>query len=102
MNNVQFISYNGKYPNIEQGELTIRIDGKEYRFGHDYTRFNKKTKTFINEFYEPNFDEFWLLSKEKNEWILNTEKQYPKYISNFISKIFELFKQHVILKEDNR
>lgn len=37
--NVQFVSYTGKYPNLCAGILTLVICGKEYVFGHDYTKF---------------------------------------------------------------
>lgn len=37
--NVQFVSYTGKYPNLCGGILTLIICGKEYVFGHDYSKF---------------------------------------------------------------
>ena len=33
---VEFVSYTGTYPNLCSGVLTLRIDGEEVRFGHDY------------------------------------------------------------------
>ena len=32
---IKFISYTGKYPNLCSGVLTVEINGKEYKFGHD-------------------------------------------------------------------
>ena len=37
--NVQFVSYTGKYPNLCGGILTLIVCGKEYVFGHDYSKF---------------------------------------------------------------
>ena len=32
---IEFVSYTGKYPNLCSGVLTVRIDGKEVKFGYD-------------------------------------------------------------------
>lgn len=37
--NVKFVSYTGTYPNLCGGILTLIICGKEYVFGHDYSKF---------------------------------------------------------------
>lgn len=49
---VEFVSYTGKYPNLCSGVLTLRIDGEEVRFGHDY---------YVLESWKTdgNYDEFW-------------------------------------------
>lgn len=31
---VEFVSYDGKYPCLCMGTLTIKVDGKAYRFNH--------------------------------------------------------------------
>lgn len=49
---VEFVSYTGKYPNLCSGVLTLRIDGEEVRFGHDYYVF-ESWKT------DGNYEEFW-------------------------------------------
>lgn len=33
---VEFVSYTGRYPNLCSGLLTLRIDGKEVKFGNKY------------------------------------------------------------------
>lgn len=60
---VKFISYTGEYPDLCRGILTLEIDGKEYRFGHNYSNchYNKNTEQwyFTDEVTNPNFDKFW-------------------------------------------
>jgi hypothetical protein len=31
--NIEFVSYNGAYPNLCRGKLVVKIDGKEVSFG---------------------------------------------------------------------
>ena len=50
---VEFVSYTGAYPNLCRGVLTLRIDNKEVRFGHDYSIF-ESWKT------DGNYDAFWV------------------------------------------
>lgn len=61
---VKFISYTGKYPNLCNGVLTLEIDEKVYKFGHNYMNhhYDEKTKTWIytdEDPNNPNFDSFW-------------------------------------------
>ena len=34
--NIEFVSYTGAYPNLCSGILTMKVNGKEYEFGHDW------------------------------------------------------------------
>ena len=61
---VKFISYDGDYPNLCSGVLTLEIDGKEYKFGHHYLKHHYDEITgksiFEDESPEnPNFNAFW-------------------------------------------
>lgn len=61
---VKFISYDGKYPNLCSGVLILEIDGKEYKFGHNYDNFRRDPKTDLWTFTDedpnnPNFERFW-------------------------------------------
>ena len=42
---VKFISYTGEYPNLCSGVLTLEIDGKEYKFGHNFLTYHYDKKT---------------------------------------------------------
>ena len=41
---VKFISYTGEYPNLCSGVLTLEIDGKEYKFGHNFLTYHYDKK----------------------------------------------------------
>ena len=61
---VKFISYDGRFPNLCGGVLVLEIDGKEYKFGHNYSNFRTDPSTGLLTFLDedpnnPNFDSFW-------------------------------------------
>ena len=61
---VKFISYTGEYPNLCSGVLTLAIDGKKSKFGHDFTmyHFHKDINDWVQEDEDPqnpNFNSFW-------------------------------------------
>ena len=61
---VKFISYTGEYPNLCSGVLTLEIDGVQYKFGHDYSKYHyhDDIKDWVQEDEDPNnpnFDTFW-------------------------------------------
>ena len=49
---VKFISYDGEFPNLCSGVLTLEIDGKEYKFGHHYFGTDEDPD-------KPDFIDFW-------------------------------------------
>ena len=90
---VKFVSYTGKYPNLCSGVLTLRIDDKEVRFGHDYSVF-ESWKT------DGNYDAFWVTGGacgfcangedyiEHNEWQIfedDLPEEYRKYSKDIIN-----------------
>lgn len=54
-NHVEFIDYTGEYPNLCRGILTLKIDGNEVKFGHDYNNYNITT----GKFNDTNYGSFW-------------------------------------------
>ena len=56
---IEFLEYTGEYPNLCRGVLTVLIDGKEYKFGHNYGNYKKGV--FTDESQDnPNYPEFWI------------------------------------------
>lgn len=60
---VKFISYTGDYPNLCSGVLTLEIDGKQYKFGHDFNYYhvdeNGNWRHLDEDPNNPNFESFW-------------------------------------------
>ena len=61
---VKFISYTGEYPTLCSGVLTLEIDGKEYKFGHNFMNrhYHEDIKDWVQEDEDPknpNFGSFW-------------------------------------------
>lgn len=62
---IEFVSYTGKYPNLCRGVLTVKINGKEYKFGHNYSNHHYNETKDAFEFTDedpsnPNYESFWL------------------------------------------
>lgn len=81
-NHVKFISYDGKYPNLCSGTLTLEIDNEIVQFGN-YKLYGSfwTSGGGIN----PNYEGIY-----KREWIIDAEEipvQYRKY-ANEIDRVF--------------
>lgn len=95
---VKFISYTGHYPNLCRGILTLEIDGKEVKFGHDTKLYNFKT----GRFNDTNYDEFWhsggYIGKgyvaHQGGWEIDVEK-LPKEYKEYAVEIDEVFNANV-------
>lgn len=53
--NVQFVSYTGKFPNLCGGVLTLNINGREVKFGHESDNFDWNTCKYKDD----NYNRFW-------------------------------------------
>ena len=96
---VKFISYTGKYPNLCSGILTVEIDGKEYRFGHDYTLHNSWET-------DGNYEKFWVtggkcwFDGDWNEYIDMEAWQFedfnfPEELIPYKEELLRVFKENV-------
>jgi hypothetical protein len=83
---VEFVSYTGKYPNLCSGTLTLRIAGKEYRFGLD-----------------EKYPSFWMSggscswSKGETvteEWIIDCD-DLPKHLIKYVDLIDEVVNENI-------
>lgn len=85
---VEFVSYTGDWPNACRGVLTLKIDGKEYKFGHKM----KSYSLIEGEYKDDNYDSFWESGGHvtlknggevyTNEWIINIDcipEEFRKY-----------------------
>lgn len=84
---IKFISYDGKYPNLCNGILTLEIDGKTVTFGSNNGC---------------DYDRFWISGGccgtkyiETDEWQFDDDKYFPdKYLSHY-EEIKKLFNDNV-------
>lgn len=96
---VEFVSYTGEYPNLCRGVLTLRIDGEEVRFGHDYNIF-ESWKT------DGNYEEFWTTGGacgfctngedyiDHDEWQL-IESNLPEKYEPYSEELINVFNENV-------
>jgi hypothetical protein len=106
--NIKFISYTGKYPNLCSGVLTIEIDGKEYKFGHEHTDYDWKNNCFKND----NFDQFWVTGgciRRGKDWDMwaehapwnitgywnKSDAKHPQWVIDILPKLLEVFNENV-------
>lgn len=106
---VRFISYTGDYPNLCHGVLTLEIDGKEYKFGHDYSNYyydaNGKGIFTDEDPGNPNFESFWRsggciagdwedLHSETGEWEIDAD-DLPERFRELADEIDRVFNTNV-------
>ena len=107
---VKFVSYTGKYPNLCSGVLTLEIDGKEYKFGHNSMcyRFDKNDNGYYcdEDPKNPNFDPFWTSGGsvthnshwdwdvKTNEWEIDVDS-LPEQFWDVASEIDAVFNENV-------
>lgn len=108
-NRVRFISYTGRCPNLCSGVLTLEIDGKEYKFGHNYSNYHYDANgngRFTDEDPDnPNFEKFWSsggrisgsmedLYTETGEWQIDAN-DLPEQFRDLIDEIDRVFNENV-------
>lgn len=103
-NHVKFISYTGKYPNLCRGVLTLEIDGIEFKFGHNSSKYDFKSNTFKDEDpNDPNYSSFWSSGGGINpnyegsysgEWNIDIS-ELPEQFQKYAAEIDEVFNDNV-------
>lgn len=91
MPDIKFVSYDGEYPNLCTGILTLEIDGEKKTFGYagcDYRDFwtSGGRCGFLNDYSDTYL--------EQNEWIIN-KNALPNELKNRYKEIKELFNKNV-------
>ena len=104
-NKIEFVSYNGAYPNLCYGKLVVKIDGKEVSFGK------------INKFWSwekaedlADYPRFWCsggsinikmdyysdYNIEHGDWeMIGSEKDYPSEIWKLLPDILRVMNENV-------
>lgn len=86
---VEFVSYTGKYPELCQGLLTLKIDGKKHTFGND--QMHKEAQH--PKFWTPcqNCGE---KSTMKGEWYVDVD-MLPDSFRKYAAEIDNIFNTNV-------
>lgn len=102
MPEIKFISYTGKYPALCVGILTLKIDGKIYRFGHTGINIEKyKTDGNYNAFWRSggeclinNIDDDYEFDIERAPWEIDTES-LPDELKPYADELINIFNTNV-------
>jgi len=91
---IKFISYDGSYPNLCSGELTLEIDGKIYTFSgygnHDPDHYS----CFWSSGGGVYFDDDWSDYVTTGKWIINKD-ELPDFLKPEYKKIARIFNKNV-------
>lgn len=90
--NIEFVSYDGEYPCLCYGKLTLKVDGKKINFGDTskYPRFWSSGGTV-------SFDSDWndYVTIGEWNWHCYDEDKLPKKIIDNKDYVMELFNDNV-------
>lgn len=93
MAKIEFVSYTGRYPTLCSGVLTVLIDGKEYKFGHEPCSGYYDHKTHEFKYEDSNYQKFWCSGGHLNkdyEAVKGPWERDPWYSSELPAELREL------------
>ena len=90
---VEFLSYSGKYPNLCSGVLEMKIAGKKYVFGHSFLKRDPNVQ-FLPVFWQPggHLDSDYM--PHRAPWIIDAQA-LPKELRRYAHQIDEIFNANV-------
>lgn len=86
MRTIEFVSYNGSYPNLCSGTLVLRVDGKEVTIGQ-YGAISSGGSVW--------FDEEWTEHVEDGDWSLGYSDEYDQFTLKEKSRILDLVNENI-------
>lgn len=90
--NIEFVSYTGKYPTLCSGILTLKIDGEEHRFGYG-SGMHEPFWTSGGRCGFPNgYDSAPSISE--GQWIIDADR-IPSELRKFAPEIDVIFNSNV-------
>lgn len=95
--NVEFVSYDGRFPNLCSGVLVVRVGRRTLTFdGYKNDPEHDVYPKFWCSGGSVSFDEDWSETVVKGPWDLEYEKKhYPEDILEMLPKILETMNEHV-------
>ena len=81
---IEFVSYDGEYPCLCHGKLTIKVDGKEYRL--DNVLISGGSITCDDDYNFQVFEDEWTIDKDAlPEELKNLSKQICQVVNENVS-----------------
>ena len=91
---IEFISYDGRFPNLCSGILTLRIDGGEKTFGSSY-RGDTDYPRFWHSGGACGFNSDWSESYTETEpWEIDTN-ELPDELKQYAEELIDIFNNNV-------
>lgn len=96
---VKFVSYDGKYPSLCMGTLTLDIDGETVTFGYDFSRpYNEGCQNYPS-FWESGGSAYFTNNYreehvETEEWLIDYSELPEKY-QKYADEIDRIFNENV-------
>lgn len=87
---VEFVSYDGKFPNLCSGVLTVKINGKEVKFGNNLMSQGNEDKFW----YSGGGCDFKEFTTIQGKWKINYLMLKDEY-KLYASELIEVFNQNV-------
>lgn len=104
---IEFVSYDGDYPNLCRGVLILKVDGEEIQFGtHLFTDEYKEWEAtgkvnghrVFDRFWSSGglcgFDDDWNASVESGEWVIH-EDSLPDFLKSHADELCRIFNDNV-------
>lgn len=103
--NIEFVSYTGSFPNLCSGVLTLKIDDRIVKFGHESGSYNWRERRYRDD----NYDEFWTSGGctgfddngdcqiETADWEFryNADEVLPEYLRPYKDELLRVFNKNV-------
>lgn len=86
---IEFVSYDGAYPNLCSGTLTLLIDDKEYKFG-----WLAENEQFWVSGGSVSFNDEWEEKISKRKWKVK-KSALPDFLKPHAQELIDLFNKHV-------
>lgn len=96
MANIEFVSYDGRFPCLCMGTLVLKIDGVEAKFHYS---FNNKNKGEYSDFWTSgghvSFDEDWNEDVSTGEWSFSPTPSFPEELKAIGAELIAVFNENV-------
>ena len=101
---IEFVSYDGEYPNLCSGTFVVKLNGIETSFGSQFLWEHEKKAGKVPPTYPKfwatgggvSFDDDWNENVVKGDWTLDFDKKaYPAEIAEAMPELIKVFNENV-------